>query len=186
MANIIPIVTSERSGWTSDLFSYHLKRRQIFLTDRIDITLAESVIAQIMYLDNQSNDVIEIIVQSGGGEVNAGNSIIDHMRMARSPIHCIGTGSVASMASVILSSGDYRYATERCEIMIHQIKGGNWGQATDVEIHAERMMNMKRDLTKTLARNSKLSYDEMFDMLERDCFLTPEQALDIGLIDRII
>jgi len=186
MSNIIPVVISERSGWTSDIFSYLLSKRRIFLTGPIDMSLAESIIAQIEYLNALNNNDIEIIIQSGGGQVNAGNSIIDFMRLSKSRIICVATGSVASMASVILSCGDFRVATKRAEILIHQPHGGFFGKETDIEKHTERISEMKRELIETIAYNSKRKFQEVADLMESDHIMNSQQALEFGIVDKII
>ena len=186
--NIIPTVIEKTSNkeYAYDLYSRLLKDRIIFLTGEINDNLANIVISELLYLDNLSNEDIYLYINSPGGSITAGLSIYDTMNFINSNVCTIGIGMCASMAAFLLSSGSIRYALPNTEVMIHQPLGGAQGQATDIKIAAERIIKLKEKLNKILAKNTKQTIKKIYEDTERDNFLSAEEALNYGLIDKII
>ena len=186
--NIIPTVIEKTSNkeYAYDLYSRLLKDRIVFLTGEIDDNLANIVISELLYLDNINNEDIYLYINSPGGSITAGLSIYDTMNFIKSNVCTIGIGMCASMAAFLLSSGNVRYALPNTEIMIHQPLGGAHGQATDIKIAAERIIKLKEKLNKILAKNTNQTIKKIYEDTERDNFLSAEEALDYGLIDKII
>ena len=155
--NIIPTVIEKSSNkeYAYDLYSRMLKDRIIFLSGEINDSLANIVISELLYLDNQNNEDIYLYINSPGGSITAGMSVYDTMNFINSKVITIGLGMCASMAAFLLSSGNTRYALPNTEIMIHQPIGGAQGQATDIKIAAERIIKLKSKLNKILAKNTK-------------------------------
>lgn len=186
--NIIPTVIEKTSNkeYAYDLYSRLLKDRIVFLTGEINDNLANIVISELLYLDNLSSEDIYLYINSPGGSITAGLSIYDTMNFIKSNVCTIGIGMCASMAAFLLSSGNVRYALPNTEIMIHQPLGGAQGQATDIKIAAERIIKLKEKLNKILAKNTNQTIKKIYEDTERDNFLSAEEALDYGLIDKII
>ena len=186
--NIIPTVIEKSSNkeYAYDLYSRMLKDRIIFLSGEINDSLANIVISELLYLDNQNNEDIYIYINSPGGSITAGMSVYDTMNFINSKVITIGLGMCASMAAFLLSSGNTRYALPNTEIMIHQPIGGAQGQATDIKIAAERIIKLKSKLNKILAKNTKQNISKITKDTERDNFLSAEEALEYGLIDKIV
>ena len=186
--NIIPTVIERSSNkeYAYDLYSRMLKDRIIFLSGEINDTLANIVISELLYLDNINNEDIYIYINSPGGSITSGMSIYDTMNFVKSNVITIGLGMCASMAAFLLSSGYKRYALPNTEIMIHQPLGGAQGQATDIKIAAERIIKLKEKLNKILAKNTNQTYEKITADTERDNFLNSKEALEYGLIDKII
>lgn len=186
--NIIPTVIEKSSNkeYAYDLYSRMLKDRIIFLSGEINDSLANIVISELLYLDNQNNEDIYLYINSPGGSITAGMSVYDTMNFINSKVITIGLGMCASMAAFLLSSGNTRYALPNTEIMIHQPIGGAQGQATDIKIAAERIIKLKSKINKILAKNTKQNISKITKDTERDNFLSAEEALEYGLIDKII
>lgn len=190
--SIIPYIIepTPRGDRNSDLFSRMLMDRVIFLEGPIDSVSATSIVAQLMYLDSQNNENdIHMFIQSGGGSVDAGMSILDCIDLIKAPVKTIATGSVASMASVVLSHGKkgLRCATRRASIMCHQPRTHFMsGVATDIEIHTKQLMRAKQVLTQILANNCNQDYEAMLQTMERDYFMNSDEALKLGIIDTIL
>lgn len=186
--NIIPTVIEKSSNkeYAYDLYSRMLKDRIIFLSGEINDSLANIVISELLYLDNQNNEDIYLYINSPGGSITAGMSVYDTMNFINSKVITIGLGMCASMAAFLLSSGNTRYALPNTEIMIHQPIGGAQGQATDIKIAAERIIKLKSKLNKILAKNTKQNISKITKDTERDNFLSAEEALEYGIIDKII
>ena len=163
-----------------------LKDRIIFLSGEINDSLANIVISELLQLDNQNNEDIYLYINSPGGSITAGMSVYDTMNFINSKVITIGLGMCASMAAFLLSSGNTRYALPNTEIMIHQPIGGAQGQATDIKIAAERIIKLKSKLNKILAKNTKQNISKITKDTERDNFLSAEEALEYGLIDKIV
>lgn len=190
---IIPTVEDNDGRVTKnwDIFSRLLKDRIIMLNGEVNNASASVIIAQMRFLNSEDKKApIEFYINSPGGSVTDGLAIFDTMRLIQAPVHTICCGQAASMGAFLLSQGEkgHRYATKFSEIMIHQPLGGFQGQATDFQIHAERMQNTKRTLTKLLAdsTNGDISEEEMSELCERDYFMDAEEALSLSLIDSVI
>lgn len=187
---LIPmIVDKETNGERSyDIFSRLLKDRIILLSGEIDDECANSVIAQLLYLDSLNNEEISLYINSPGGSVTSGMAIYDTMNFVKSDVSTICLGMAASMGAFLLSSGkkEKRYALPNSEIMIHQPLGGAKGQATEIKIAAEQILKTKEKLNKILSENTGQNLKKVEQDTERDHFLDANEALDYGLIDKII
>lgn len=187
---LIPmIVDKETNGERSyDIFSRLLKDRIILLSGEIDDECANSVIAQLLYLDSLNNEEISLYINSPGGSVTSGMAIYDTMNFVKSDVSTICLGMAASMGAFLLSSGkkEKRYALPNSEIMIHQPLGGAKGQATEIKIAAEQILKTKEKLNKILSENTGKDLEKVEQDTERDHFLDANEALDYGLIDKII
>lgn len=169
-----------------DLYSLLLKERIIMLTGEIDDTLSEIVCSELIFLNAKDQELpISIYIDSPGGSVTAGMAIYDVMKAIEAPIKTIGLGLCASMAALLLSSGDkgYRYAYPNAEIMIHQPIGQTQGQVSDLEIMTKRFISLKNKLNSILASNTNKSLEEIEKDTDRDNFLTADEAIEYGLID---
>ena len=186
--NIIPTVIEKSSNkeYAYDLYSRLLKDRIIFLSGEINDNVANIIVSELLYLDNLNNEDIYLYINSPGGSITSGMSIYDTMNFIKSKVITIGIGMCASMAAFLLSSGKLRYVLPNTEIMIHQPIGGAQGQATDIKIAAERIIKLKDKLNKILAKNTKQPLAKIIEDTERDNFLSSEEALKYGLIDKII
>lgn len=182
---LVPYV-NDKKGNTTDIFSRLLEDRIIMLTGEVTEEMALMAVSQLLYLDSLSHDEIKVYINSVGGSVYDGLAIYDTMQAIKSPVITICTGLAASMGAFLLAGGDKRYSLPNGQIMIHQVSSGTIGQCTDIQIAAKNVQDLKELLTKLLAENSLLTYDEMYAVCERDCWLTPEQAYELGLIDHII
>lgn len=187
---LIPIIidkegNSERSY---DIFSRLLKDRIIFISGEIDDNLANSVIAELLYLDSIETKDIYIYINSPGGAVTAGLAIYDTMNYIKSDVSTVCVGLAASMGAFLLSCGTKgkRYSLPNAEIMIHQPLGGVEGKATDIKIGAERIIKLKKKLNKILSENTGVSLSKINKDTESDYFMTSNEALTYGLIDEII
>ena len=172
-----------------DLASCMLAHRIILLTEPINDETAAAITSQLLYLEAEnSEEPITIYINSPGGNISAGFAIYDVMNKIKCPVHTMVMGIAASMAAFILCSGSRgnRYALPNASIMIHQPKGAIEGQAADVEIYAKRLVDLRQELYKIMAKNTGMSYEEMAYACERDNYLTPKKALEMGFIDKII
>ena len=172
-----------------DLASCMLANRIILLTEPINDETAAAITSQLLYLEAEnSNEPITIYINSPGGSISSGFAIYDVMNKIKCPVHTMVMGIAASMAAFILCSGSRgnRYALPNASIMIHQPKGAVEGQAADVEIYAKRLVDLREELYKIMAKNTGMSYEEMAYACERDNYLTPKKALEMGFIDKII
>ena len=188
--NLVPmIVDKETNGERSyDIFSRLLKNRIILLTGEIDDNLASSVVAQLLYLDSINNDDISIYINSPGGSVTAGMAIYDTMNFIKSDVATICLGMAASMAAFLLSAGSpqKRYILPNAEVMIHQPLGGAQGQATEIKIAAEHILKLRDKLNKILAKNTNQDLEKIKQDTERDNFMDSSEALEYGIVDKII
>jgi ATP-dependent Clp protease protease subunit len=171
-----------------DIYSRLLKDRIIILNDEITDINSNIIIAELLYLDSINHDDISIYINSPGGSVTAGMAIYDTMHFIKSDVSTICVGLAASMAAFLLSSGTKgkRYCLPNGEVMIHQPLGGVQGQATEIKIAAERILKLKEKLNKMLAENTGKNIKEIEKDTERDYFLSSTEALDYGLIDKIL
>lgn len=172
-----------------DIYSRLLKDRIIFLGDEVNDATASLVVAQLLFLESEDPDKdIHLYINSPGGSVTAGMAIYDTMNYIKCDVSTICIGLAASMGAFLLSSGakGKRMALPNSEIMIHQPLGGAKGQATDVEIHAKWLLKTKEKLNNILAKNTGKDLSEIVKDTERDNFMSAEEALNYGLIDKII
>lgn len=171
-----------------DIYSKLLESRIIFINGEINDNLSNLVISELLYLDSLNSNDIDIYINSPGGSVTSGLAIIDTMNFIKSDVRTIVTGMAASMASLILASGakGKRSSLKNSEVMIHQPLGTTSGQATDIEIHAKRIINKKKMLNKMLSDLTGQTLKRIEKDTERDKYLSSEEALKYGLIDNII
>jgi len=171
-----------------DIYSRLLKERVIIINGEINNDLANSVVAQLLFLDSLNNEDISIYINSPGGSVTDGMAIYDTMNYIKSNVSTIGLGLCASMGAFLLSSGTKgkRYALPNCEIMIHQPLGGVKGQATEIKIAAEHILKTKDKLNKILSKNINKDLQTIEKDTDRDNFMNAKEALDYGIIDKII
>lgn len=188
--SLVPVVIEkEFDGERSyDIFSRLLKERIIFISGEINDALANNVIASLLYLDSINHDDICIYINSPGGSVSSGFAIYDTMQFISSDVSTICVGIAASMGAFLLSSGTIgkRYALPNSDIMIHQPLGGAEGQATDIKIVSDRILLLRKRLNKILAKNTKQSIRRIEKDAERDYYLDAKEALEYGIIDKII
>ena len=188
--NLIPmIVDKEINGERSyDIFSKLLKNRIIILSGTINDESANTIVAELLYLDSLNHEDISLYINSPGGSVTAGFAIYDTMNLIKSDVSTICMGLSASMAAFLLSSGKKgkRYALPNSEVMIHQPLGGAEGQATEIKIAAEHIIKTKKKLNKILALNTKQKLEKIEQDTERDYFLEAKEAKDYGLIDKVL
>ena len=187
---IIPTVIDKTNNTERvyDIYSRLLKDRIIIINGEITNELANSVVAQLLFLDSLNNEDINIYINSPGGSVTDGMAIYDTMNFINSDVSTIGMGICASMGAFLLSSGKKgkRYALPNSEIMIHQPLGGAKGQATDIKIAAEHILKTKDKLNKILSINTNKELDIIEKDTDRDNFMDAEEALEYGIIDEII
>lgn len=172
-----------------DIYSRLLKDRIIFLGEAIDDHVANIVIAQLLFLDAENKDAdIKFYINSPGGSVSAGLAIYDTMQYIKSDVSTICVGLAASMASVLLAAGKpgKRFALPNSEIMIHQVMGGAEGQASDIKIRAEHILKIKDKMNKILALHTGQKVNVVEHDSDRDNFMSAEEALKYGIIDKII
>lgn len=191
MANLVPYVIEQtsRGERSYDIYSRLLKDRIIFLGDEVSDTSASLIIAQLLFLESEDPDKdISLYINSPGGAITAGFAIYDTVNHIKCDVSTICVGMAASMGAFLLAGGakGKRFALPNAEIMIHQPSGGARGQATDIQIHAERIIQVKKRLNQLLADNTGQSFEKVTRDSERDNFLTAQEALDYGIIDKII
>ena len=189
--SLVPYVVEQtsRGERSYDIFSRLLNDRIIFLSEEVNDTTASLIVAQMLYLEAQDPDKdIQFYINSPGGSVTSGLAIYDTMRYIKCDVSTICIGMAASMSAFLLSSGTKgkRIALPNAEIMIHQPSGGAQGQVTDIQIHANRIAEIKKKLNEIMAENTGRSIEEVTRDTERDHFLTAEQAKEYGLIDKVI
>ena len=188
---LVPYVIEQtnRGERSYDIFSRLLEDRIIFLGEEVNSTTASLIVAQMLFLEAKDPDKdIQFYINSPGGSVTDGFAIYDTMQYIKCDVSTICVGMAASMGAFLMSAGTKgkRIALPNSEIMIHQPLGGFQGQATDIEIHAKRMLELKEKLTQILADNCGKDYEVVRADCERDNFMTAEQAKEYGLIDKVI
>ena len=189
--SLVPYVVEQtRRGERSyDIFSRLLNDRIIFLSEEVNDTTASLIVAQLLYLEAQDPDKdIQFYINSPGGSVTAGMAIYDTMKYIKCDVATICVGLAASMGAFLLSAGTKgkRMALPNAEIMIHQPSAGTQGQITDMAIHMKRLETIKARMNRILADNVGRDVDEVTAACERDNFMTSEEALEFGLIDRVL
>lgn len=188
---LIPTVIEQtnRGERAYDIYSRLLKDRIIMLGGPIDDNVANSVVAQLLFLDAENPEKdISLYINSPGGSVTAGMAIYDTMNFVKADVQTICIGMAASMGAFLLSCGakGKRYALPHSEVMIHQPLGGYKGQATDIEIHANWMLKIKKMLNETLSKNTGKPYETICADTERDNFMSAEEAKEYGLVDAVL
>ena len=188
--NLIPTVI-EKEGQSErcyDIYSRLLKDRIIILNGEINDSLANSIVAQLLFLDSENHEDISLYINSPGGVITSGMAIYDTMNFVKSDVSTICIGMAASMGAFLLSCGTKgkRYSLPNSEIMIHQPLGGVEGQATDMKIRTDRIIETKSKLNKILSENTGKPLSKIKKDTERDYFMSSKKALEYGLIDKII
>lgn len=191
MGTLVPTVIEQtnRGERAFDIYSRLLKERIIFVTGQVEDHMASLIVAQLLFLESENpKKEISMYINSPGGVVTAGLSIYDTMQFIRPPVATLCIGQAASMGSLLLAAGhkDMRYATPNARIMVHQPLGGFQGQATDIEIHAREIINIRKRLNEIYVTHTGQPLNVIEESLERDNFMTPDVAKDFGLIDKII
>ena len=189
--SLVPYVVEQtsRGERSYDIFSRLLNDRIIMLNDEVNNTTASLVVAQLLYREGQDPDKdISLYINSPGGVITAGMAIYDTMQYIKCDVSTICMGMAASMGAFLLAAGakGKRYALPNAEIMIHQPSGGAQGQATDIQIQAERILQTKKSLNTILAERTGQPYEVICKDTERDNFMTAQQAMEYGLIDKVI
>lgn len=188
---LVPMVVeqSNRGERAFDIYSRLLRERIIFLTGPVEDHSASLIVAQLLFLEAENpKKEISFYINSPGGVVTSGLSIYDTMQFIRCPVTTLCVGQAASMGSLLLTAGEagMRFSLPNSEIMVHQPSGGYQGQATDIMIHAKRTEQLKKRLNEIYVKHTGRTYEEVEAALERDNFLTPEDAKAWGLIDEIL
>ena len=191
MSTLVPMVVeqSNKGERAYDIYSRLLKERIIFLTGQINDTVASLVTAQLLFLEAEDpKKEIYFYINSPGGLVTAGLGIYDTMQYIKPDVSTLCIGQAASMGSFLLAAGTKgkRLSLPNSRIMVHQPSAGFQGQATDIEIHAKEVLSLKERLNEIYSKHTNKSVDEIKEALERDNFMTPENAKDFGLIDKVV
>ncbi len=189
--NLVPMVVeqSNRGERAYDIFSRLLKERVIFITGPIEDGMATLVIAQLLFLEAENpKKEIHLYINSPGGVVTSGMGIYDTMQFIRPPVSTLCMGQAASMGSLLLAAGakDMRFALPNARIMVHQPSGGFQGQASDIERHAQDILKMKRRLNEVYVKHTGQDYEMVENTLDRDHFMTADEAKEWGIIDKVI
>ncbi|MBL4626041.1 MAG: ATP-dependent Clp endopeptidase proteolytic subunit ClpP [Pelagibacteraceae bacterium] len=188
---LIPMVVEQtsRGERAYDIYSRLLKDRIVFLVGTVNDTVASLITAQLLYLESENpKKEISFYINSHGGLVTAGLGIYDTMQYIKPPVSTLCIGQASSMGSFLLAAGEKgkRLSLPNSRIMVHQPSAGFQGQATDIEIHAKEILDLKKRLNKIYAKHTKKSEDEIKKALERDKFMSPPEAKDFGLIDEVV
>jgi ATP-dependent Clp protease protease subunit len=191
LSTLIPMVVEQtnRGERAYDIYSRLLKERIVFVVGPINDAVASLVTAQLLYLESENlKKEISLYINSPGGLVTAGLGIYDTMQYVKPEVTTLCIGQAASMGSFLLASGakGKRFSLPNSRIMVHQPSAGFQGQATDIEIHANEVLSLKKRLNEIYSKHTKKSVDEIKTALERDNFMTPENAKDFGLIDKVV
>ena len=188
---LIPMVVEQtsRGERAYDIYSRLLKDRIVFLVGTVNDTVASLITAQLLYLESENpKKEISFYINSHGGLVTSGLGIYDTMQYIKPPVSTLCIGQASSMGSFLLAAGEKgkRLSLPNSRIMVHQPSAGFQGQATDIEIHAKEILDLKKRLNKIYAKHTKKSEDEIKKTLERDKFMSPAEAKDFGLIDEVV
>ena len=191
MNNLIPMVVeqSSRGERAYDIYSRLLKERIVFLVGAINDNISTLVTAQLLFLESENpKKEIYFYINSPGGLVNAGLGVYDTMQYIRSPVSTLCIGQASSMGSFLLAAGEKgkRFSLPNSRIMVHQPSAGFQGQATDIEIHANEIMSLKKRLNEIYSKHTGRTVEEIKNALERDKFMTPQEAKKFGLIDKVV
>lgn len=190
MSYLVPMVVEQtgRGERSYDIYSRLLKERIVFLGTAIDDTVANLIVAQLLFLDSEDPDKeIRLYVNSPGGQVSSGLAIYDTMQLTKAPVATVCVGMAASMGAVILAGGrkGRRYALPNSRIMIHQPIGGVQGQAVDIEIEAKEILRLRENLNELLARHTGQPLDRIKRDTDRNFWMSPTEAKEYGLVDEV-
>src|SRR6476659_2950553 len=191
MNTLVPMVVEQtnRGERAYDIYSRLLKERVIFVTGPVEDHMATLITAQLLFLEAENpKKEIAMYINSPGGVVTSGLAIYDTIQFVRPAVSTLCVGQAASMASLLLAGGqkDMRFALPNSRIMLHQPSGGFQGQATDIMLHAQEILNLKKRLNEIYVKHTGQSLKKIEDALERDYFLTAEAARDLGIVDKVI
>ena len=191
MNNLIPMVVeqSSRGERAYDIYSRLLKERIVFLVGPVNDSVATLITAQFLFLESENpKKEIYFYINSPGGLVNAGLGVYDTMQYIKSPVSTLCIGQASSMGSFLLAAGEKgkRFSLPNSRIMVHQPSAGFQGQATDIEIHANEIMSLKKRLNEIYSKHTGRTVEEIKNALERDKFMTPQEAKEFGLIDKVV
>jgi ATP-dependent Clp protease protease subunit len=189
--NLVPMVVEQtaRGERAYDIYSRLLKDRLIFIVGPVEDHMANLVVAQLLYLESENaNKDIHLYINSPGGVVSSGLSIYDTMQFINCDVSTICVGQAASMGALLLAGGakGKRFALPHSRVMVHQPSGGYQGQVTDIHIHAQEVLELKRRLNKIMAKHTGQSVEQIEQDLERDNFMSAEAAVEYGLIDTVL
>jgi ATP-dependent Clp protease protease subunit len=189
--NLVPMVVEQtaRGERAYDIYSRLLKDRLVFIVGPVEDHMANLVVAQLLYLESENpNKDIHLYINSPGGVVSAGLSIYDTMQFINCDVSTICVGQAASMGALLLAGGTKgkRFALPHSRVMVHQPSAGYQGQATDISVHAEEVLELKRRLNKIMAKHTGQSIETIEKDLERDNFMSAESAVEYGLIDTVL
>ncbi|MGM0481113.1 MAG: ATP-dependent Clp endopeptidase proteolytic subunit ClpP [Pseudomonadota bacterium] len=191
MAQLVPMVVEQtaKGERSYDIYSRLLKERVIFCCGQVDDHMANLIVAQLLFLESDNPDKdIYLYINSPGGVVTAGMAIYDTMRFVKPDVSTVCMGQAASMGAFLLAGGAHgkRYCLPNSRVMIHQPLGGFQGQASDFEIHAKQILDLKKRLNRMLAEHTGQDYDKIATDTDRDYFMAAEEAVDYGLVDGIL
>jgi ATP-dependent Clp protease protease subunit len=191
MNYLVPMVVEQtnRGERSYDIYSRLLKERIIFITGPVEDQMATLCVAQLLFLEAENpKKEISMYINSPGGVVTSGMAIYDTMQFIRPAVSTLCVGQAASMGSLLLTAGakDMRFALPNARIMVHQPSGGFQGQATDIMLHAQEILNLKKRLNEIYVKHTGQSLKKIEDALERDYFLTADMAKEFGLVDKVI
>lgn len=189
--SLVPVVIEEspRGERSFDIYSRLLRDRIVMVTGPIETGMANTIVAQLLFLESENpNADISLYINSGGGDVSAGWAIMDTMKYIKPNVSTIGMGLVASMASMILAAGEKgkRFALPNTQIMIHQPSAGTEGKVTDMEIYLKEVQRNKKTLIQQMVEFTGRKEKEVFDAMERDNWMQPEEAKKFGIIDNVL
>jgi ATP-dependent Clp protease protease subunit len=189
--NLVPMVVEQtaRGERAYDIYSRLLKERVVFIVGPVEDYMANLVVAQLLFLESENPDKdIHIYINSPGGAVTAGMAIYDTMQFIKPHVSTMCVGQAASMGAVLLAAGEKgkRYALPHSRVMIHQPLGGFQGQATDIDIHAREILKIREQLNEVLAKHSGQPVETIREDTERDRFMSGEEAVSYGLIDKVL
>jgi ATP-dependent Clp protease protease subunit len=191
MNYLVPVVVEQtnRGERSYDIYSRLLKERIIFITGPVEDVVSSLVVAQLLFLEAENpKKEISMYINSPGGVVTSGLAIYDTMQFIRPPVSTLCTGQAASMGSLLLTAGqkDMRFALPNARIMVHQPSGGFQGQASDIMIHAQEILNIRKRLNEIYVRHTGQPIKKIEEALERDQFFTADGAKEFGLVDKVI
>lgn len=190
-SNLVPVVIEQtpRGERSYDIFSRLLKERIIFITGAVEDPMSSLIVAQLLFLESENPDKkIYMYINSPGGAITSGMAMYDTMQYIRPSVSTVCIGQACSFGSILLTAGEpgMRYALPNARIMIHQPLGGYQGQATDIEIHTKEILGIKKRINEIYSYHTKKKVSEIAEVIERDFFFSAQEAIEFGLIDKIL